>query len=153
MALADYLTTESVCMDLATSQRDDALRILLAKLVEAGALPPDLVEKALDALVMREALGSTAIGNGVAVPHARMEELTDMAVGFGHSRTGIEFRSLDGEPVRAVFVVLAPKEGAEAYLDVMQRITRLVQSDDFRRFVRQAGTAEEVTELITEMER
>ena len=111
MDLAECLAQGATCMDLAPQRRDEALRALLDELVASQALPAGLVDQALDALLEREHLGSTAIGKGVAVPHARVDELERIAVAFGHSQTGVEFKALDSEPVHEVFLVLAPPGG------------------------------------------
>jgi PTS system nitrogen regulatory IIA component len=153
MALADYLSEDVICMDLLPRERDDAIRALLERFVAAKAMPARSVSKALAAILERERLGSTAIGRGVAVPHARLEELDKVLVAFGYSAAGVEFSALDGEPVHEVFLVIAPKGRADEYLDIMERITRLVQNDDFRRFLSRAKTSQEVIELIQEMDR
>lgn len=151
MDLADCLAQGAICMDLAPQRRDEALRTLLDELVASQALPAGLVDRALDAVLEREHLGSTAIGKGVAVPHARVDELECIAIAFGHSRAGVEFKALDGEPVHEVFLVLAPSGAAADYLAVMQQITRLVQDEDFRRFVAGAATGQDVLDLVREM--
>ena len=152
MALADYLSTAAICMNLASEERDAAVRSLLQSLVEGDIMPAGLLEAALEAILDRESLGSTAIGRGIAVPHARLEQLEDILVAFGFSAKGVEFNSLDRQPVHQIFLVIAPKNHTEEYVSVMERITRLVQNADFRRFVAQTSTAEEVVELVEEME-
>jgi PTS system nitrogen regulatory IIA component len=151
MDLADCLARGAMCMALEPRKRNDAVRALLDALVESKAMPAGLLERALEGVLERERLGSTAIGNGVAVPHARVDELERFAVAFGHSADGIEFRALDGEPVYEVFLVLAPSGAAAEYLELMQQITRLVQDEDFRRFVGRARSSQDVLDLIREM--
>jgi mannitol/fructose-specific phosphotransferase system IIA component (Ntr-type) len=153
MALADYLSEDLICMDLQSRERDDVIRDLLNMLVASKAMSAKLVERALAAILDRERLGSTAIGRGVAVPHARLEELDEVLVAFGYSQAGILFNALDSQPVHDVFLVIAPKGRADEYLDLMERITHLVQNDDFRRFVSRAQGQNEVIELIKEMDR
>jgi mannitol/fructose-specific phosphotransferase system IIA component (Ntr-type) len=153
MPLVDYLSSQTILTDLEPQKRDQSLAALLDALVEAGGLDADLRDDALEALVNRERLGSTAIGNGIAVPHARMEQLESIAVAMGVCAEGVEFNALDGEPAHQIFLVLGPKENPEIYVEVMERITRLVQNADFRRFVLQADSAQEVQDLIDEMDR
>ncbi|MFO8007100.1 MAG: PTS sugar transporter subunit IIA [Candidatus Brocadiia bacterium] len=152
MPLADYLSTKAICMHLEPEERDGAVRRMLERLVEGEIMPGQLLDGALKAILDRESLGSTAIGRGIAVPHARLEELEDILVAFGFSAKGVEFNSLDRQPVHQIFLVIAPKNHTEEYVSVMERITRLVQNADFRRFVAQTSTAEEVVELVEEME-
>jgi mannitol/fructose-specific phosphotransferase system IIA component (Ntr-type) len=140
MALRDYVCREAICTDLQVEDRDEAIRALLEKFV-------------VGALIKRELLGSTAIGNGVAVPHARMDGLSGIAVGFAQCPQGVEFNALDGAPVYEVFLVIASREHNDEYITVMERITRLVQNQDFRRFVAAARNGAQVLELIDEMDR
>ncbi len=153
MALVDYLCEGAVCMELREDERDDAIRALLHNLVGGRLVPDDLVEAALEKIIAREELGTTAIGKGVAVPHARLEGLEKALVAFGYSSEGIEFNALDGQPVHQVFLVVAPRDHTDEYIAIMERITRLVQNPDFRRFVAQSSNAEEVIELVAEMDR
>ncbi len=153
MALRDYVCREAICTDLQVEERDDAIRVLLEQFVAGGALADRQVEEVFGALVKRELLGSTAIGNGVAVPHARMDGLDGIAVGFAHCPQGVEFNALDGAPVYEVFLVIASREHNDEYISVMERITRLVQNQDFRRFVAAAADGTQVLELIEEMDR
>ncbi|MHC4592066.1 MAG: PTS sugar transporter subunit IIA, partial [Planctomycetota bacterium] len=97
MALADYLRSDAVCMDLAAQKRDEAIRALLDQFVDHNVMPAGLAERALAAILDRERLGSTAIGKGVAVPHARVDDLDQVMIAFGYSSGGVEFKSLDGQ--------------------------------------------------------
>jgi mannitol/fructose-specific phosphotransferase system IIA component (Ntr-type) len=153
MALADHLRETAICTEVECDKREDAIRVLLELSVAGGTVRKGFVDRALAAVLERERLGSTAIGKGVAVPHARLDELPRILVAFGYSAGGVEFNALDGEPVHLIFLVIAPKTGAEEYLNIMQRITRLVQNDDFRRFVAAAHTSAQVTDLVREMDK
>lgn len=152
MALADYLNSDAVCMDLAPRKRDEAIRALLGLLVACKALSAKLADRALEAILEREALGSTAIGRGLAVPHGRLKGLSRIMVAFGFSSSGVEFNALDGAPVHQIFLIIAPTGRPEDYLDAMERITRLVQNADFRRFVSKAKSSGDVLDLIAEMD-
>ena len=152
MALRDYVCGEAVCTDLRVEEREEALRVLLQQFVAGGALAPHQVEGVFEAIMKRERLGSTAIGKGVAVPHARLDELEGVAVGFAHCPGGVEVNALDGEPVYQIFLVIASRENSDDYIGVMERITRLVQNRDFRRFVARLRDSREVLDLIAEMD-
>jgi mannitol/fructose-specific phosphotransferase system IIA component (Ntr-type) len=153
MPLVDYVSCDAIITDMEAQKRDKSLHTLLDAMVEAGSLDSAVRDDALQALVNRERLGSTAIGNGIAVPHARMEQLDGIAVGIGICPDGVEFNALDGEPAHQIFLVLGPKENPSTYVEVMERITNLVQNADFRRFAMQAQSAAEVRELIEEMDK
>jgi PTS system nitrogen regulatory IIA component len=153
MALRDYVCREAIRTDLQADEREEAIRALLEQFVAGGALAGEKVEEVFGALIKREKLGSTAIGNGVAVPHARLDGLNGIAVGFAHCPRGVEFNALDGAPVYEVFLVIASRESNDEYISVMERITRLVQNQDFRRFVAAARDDRQVMDLIDEMDR
>jgi len=152
VGLIDYLRKEAMCMELASRERDDAIRALLEQLAEANLMERRLVEPTLQAILDRERVGSTAIGRGVAVPHARLEGIEKTLVAFGYSSAGVAFNALDGEAVHEIFLVVAPRASAGEYIEVMQRITRLIQDQDFRRFVSRARCPAEVVDLIAEMD-
>ncbi len=139
-------------MDLQAVDRDAAVRELLDRLAASHAMPEALVKGALAAVLKRERLGSTAIGRGVAVPHARLDGLDGVLVAFGRSNAGVAFSALDGGPVHHVFLVVAGRDCANEYLSLMQRVSRLVQNDDFRRFVKEAQQASDLVDLIAEMD-
>ena len=139
-------------MSLQAAGRDEVIGELLSRLVEMGRLSPEQLEPAMKAIVRREALGSTAIGRGVAVPHARVKGLDQIVIAVGLTKEGVEFNALDGEPVHAVFLVAGSEEAPDEYLAVMQKIGGLMQDSDFRRFLLRARTPGEVLELIQEMD-
>jgi len=152
MCLIDHLDENTIDMDLEAVERDAALRSLLNMAVEADRLPEDMIDTTLEALIEREQLGSTGIGNGVAVPHARVDELDDTAVLFGHSETGVSFNALDGEPVHYIFLVVGPEGEEDLYAELMRRISSLARDDDFRHFLRQTRNTAQIRDLIEDME-
>lgn len=151
MALSQHVCKEAVCPELRVRKREQAIRTLLERFVEGGGLAEGMVEPLQEAILERERLGSTAIGNGVAVPHARDENLREVMVGFAQCPEGVEFNALDGEPVYQIFLVVASEDHNDQYLEVMERITRLVQDEDFRRFAAATPDRQGVLELIEEM--
>ena len=151
MEFTEILAEGAICTDLEAEGRDEAIRALLSRLVEVGELEGGKLEPILQAILEREALGSTAIGRGVAVPHARVGELDRTVMALGLSDTGVEFNALDGEAVHEIFLVVGPVEGADEYLGALQAIGRLIQSQDFRRFLSRARTGRDVLDLMAEM--
>lgn len=139
-------------MDMRAEGRNAALKELLLTLVAAKKVATDDVAPLFKALVKREELGSTALGNAVAVPHARVKDLDGTLVAFGYSSRGIAFNAIDGRPVHHVFLVIASESDSENYLAVLQKISRLLQSGDFRRFLRGVKDSQELLELIQEMD-
>jgi len=151
MTLLDILIEKTICADLKATDRDKAIGELLELLVEAGQLSQDQSPSVMKAILDREAMGSTAIGRGVAVPHARSDSLSSTIMSLGLSSSGVDFHALDGEPVHAIFLVVGPGAAPNEYLAVMEKLSKLIRNSDFRRFLRRADTSREVLELIEEM--
>ncbi|MFW5923232.1 MAG: PTS sugar transporter subunit IIA [Planctomycetota bacterium] len=151
MELREFLDENYVFEGLENQRRDDVLKELLERLCEADGIPGDRLEDVFHAVVQRESMGTTAIGRGVAVPHARMDGFDRTLIAVGLSEEGVDFRALDGEPVHAIFLVLGDEAKSEEYIDVMKTVSDLVQTDDFRRFVFRANDGAEVVDVMDKM--
>jgi mannitol/fructose-specific phosphotransferase system IIA component (Ntr-type) len=100
----------------------------------------------------REALGSTGLGNGVAVPHVKQTRVAEIRLAVAISAAGIPFDAIDGRPVHIMFLVLGTKGAApEEHLQVLRWVSGLARNADFRRFARSAGSRDALRELLTEM--
>ncbi len=119
-----FLVREAIVPELAATTRDAAIRELVASLVKTGAIRTDAQESVLAALLKREDLGSTGIGNGVAVPHAKSEAVDRVVGTLGWSKTGIDFGAIDRQPVYLVILVVFPPDHAGAYLRALEEISR-----------------------------
>jgi mannitol/fructose-specific phosphotransferase system IIA component (Ntr-type) len=117
-----------------------------AKLVAKKSVPP-----LLERLLAREKLGSTGIGNGVAIPHVKDESLAGMALVVGRSVGGVDYDAIDGRPVHTLFLLLAAAAEREAHLAALRWISGLARNTDFRRFFLAAKSAAEIRELLQEM--
>src|SRR5436189_6487226 len=109
MKLRDFIVTDSIIAELKATDRDAAIRELVASLASAGALPQDAVEEVVAALIKREQNGSTGFGKGVAVPHTKHPKISKMAATVGRSAAGIDFSALDHQPVYSIVLLLSPE--------------------------------------------
>ena len=150
MKLTEFIVTEAVIPALGATDRDGALRELVAALATAGALPQSAVDEVLSALVKREQNGSTGFGKGVAVPHVKHAKVKKMAGTIGRSENGIDFAALDHQPVYSVVLLLSPENQPQQHLQAMNIIFSNLQKDMFRRFLRQSTTREAIVELLEE---
>jgi PTS system nitrogen regulatory IIA component len=150
MKLTDIVVTEAILSDLAATSRDDAIAEMVDALVTASALSPELKDEFVKAIIKREKRGSTGFGHGVAVPHVKHTAISRMAVAVGISRTGIDFNALDKQPVYSIFLLLSPEDKPEDHLDAMEAIFGNLSQDTFRRFLRQAQSADDVMGLLEE---
>jgi len=150
MKLIDIVVPAAIVPDLKSTERDEAIGEMVQTLVDAGALSPELKDEFIKAIIKREKRGSTGFGHGVAVPHVKHAAISKMAVAVGVSRTGIEFNALDKQPVYSIFLLLSPEDKPEDHLDAMEAIFGNLSQDTFRRFLRQAGSTEDIVALLEE---
>ena len=150
MKLIDIVVPAAIVPDLRATERDEAIGEMVQTLVDAGALSPELKDEFVKAIIKREKRGSTGFGHGVAVPHVKHPAISKMAVAVGVSRNGIEFNALDKQPVYSIFLLLSPEDKPEDHLDAMEAIFGNLSQDTFRRFLRQAQSADDVMGLLEE---
>lgn len=127
---------------------------VLAELVEPLVRREKRLEKAhvVKILLEREKLGSTGIGEGVAIPHGKVEEAKDILISFGRSTPGIDFDSLDGQPAHLFFLLIAPESSTSLHLQALAKLSRLLKNESFRRELYQAADAQAICDLIYEQE-
>ena len=144
MKLADILKQESVGIDLKSTEKDDVLKELV------GLLGKGIKDrkKVVKALVDRENLGSTGIGQGIAVPHGKMSTIQHLVAALGISKKGVDFNSLDGEPVYIFFLLIAPRDSAGPHLKALARISRILRNASFCRILRKAKDIDHMYNLI-----
>ena len=130
MQLTDYLDRDQILPDLQSETKPKVLEEMLSPLRDKVQ---DLdLDKARDILLEREKLGSTGIGNGVAIPHGKLEELESIVLVAGRSLQGVDFDALDREPCTIFFLVLAPENVAGTHLRLLAHISRLLKDPDFQ---------------------
>jgi PTS system nitrogen regulatory IIA component len=155
MRLADVLTVDGITTDLTTRDKEATLREL-ARLVAAGeggsASEPGLdVETVYRALAEREQLATTGVGSGVAIPHGRLH--TDrFRVAMAISPEGVPFDSVDGEPARILFAVLAPESHPADQLRVLARISRVLKDQAVRNRLLGAASRQDALDIVVEEE-
>ena len=150
MKLAELIDTRAIAAEIQATTKEAAIKELVAVLVAAGQVAEADTRKLTAALMAREQLGSTGIGQGLAVPHAKHESVKDLVAAFGRSKKGVEFDSLDGEPVYLLFLLLSNQEASGKHLEALAYITKLLRDELFCRFLREAKDHEEIVELLKE---
>jgi PTS system nitrogen regulatory IIA component len=147
MKMMELLRKEFILEDL----KADGKREVLAELAGAfakGEARFDLQEM-LHVLLEREKLGSTGIGDGIAIPHGKLAGLEGIMVAFGRSRTGIDFDTMDGKPANLFFLLMAPEESAGQHLKVLAKISRMLKDADFRKRLLEAKGREELLGILS----
>jgi len=150
MKIMDFLSKKAIAMDFKSAKKEDAIKELVDALINAGDIDKKDRAKLLEALMAREELGSTAIGQGVAIPHAKIEGVDKLVAAFGLSKKGVNFDSLDGEPAYIFFLLLAPQDSAGPHLKALARISRLLKDKYFRDNLRACQDEKEVVNIIAE---
>jgi PTS system nitrogen regulatory IIA component len=148
MRIEEILSEELVLPDLAARTKADVLEEL-STAVAKQHLELDR-ERLVQALEDRERLNSTALGDGVAIPHGKLPGIKRVFAAFARSRQGVDFQSLDGEPTHLFFLLVAPEDSAGAHLKALARISRLLKDEAFRRRLMQAPDAHALAQIIRE---
>jgi len=146
MKISDLLTSQGILPELhATNKRAvlEELAVPLAQGPEKLSLPA-VVEVLMD----RERLGSTGIGDNVAIPHGKLPQISHLLLTFGRSLKGVDFDSMDGKPTHLFFLLLAPVNSAGLHLKALAKISRMLMSQGFRDSLMKAPGAEELFRLI-----
>ena len=148
MALIDLISTEVVRLPITSANKFDIIRELLEVLQSAGQLTE--FDTAYEAVLAREALGSTGLEHGIAVPHTKTDSVADLTMAIGISPEGVDFDALDGQPSHLFFVMLAPPDKAGPHIEALAEIARITRSRAFSRLLLSAASREEVVELFQE---
>jgi nitrogen PTS system EIIA component len=148
MKIVEMLQRELVHEDLKARNKRDVLAELAGVFAKGKIkIDPDPI---LQILLERERLGSTGIGDGIAIPHGKIPGLDEMLVSFGRSREGIAFEAMDGKPVHLFFLLIAPENSAGQHLKVLAKISRMLKDPAFRKNLLDAKTHEDLFRLIAE---
>ena len=150
MRTTDFLVSKAVSANLKSDNKQDAITELLQLLIDAGVIEKKHKSKILDVLMAREALGSTAIGQGIAIPHGKTDCVKKLVGCLGVSKKGIDFESLDGEPAHIFFMLIAPSDSAGPHLKALARISRLLKDKFVRDGLRSIDDDKTILKLIEE---
>lgn len=150
MKLIDFIRTDAIIPELQSTDRNGVIRELVDGLAKSMGLDEKEAAAIAKAVIARENQGSTGFGKGVAVPHVKHAGIKQICATIGRSSTGVDFNALDRAPVYLVVLLLSPLDNPDQHLASMENIFRHLQRENFRRFLRQASTKEEVIELIQE---
>jgi PTS system nitrogen regulatory IIA component len=152
MKIRDVLKESCVIADLKGQTKNEVLRELAVALKDAGQIND--ANAAVDVMLEREKLGSTGIGDGIAIPHGKLKGLKTILCAFGRSIKGVSFDSVDRKPVYIFFLLLAPEDSAGLHLKMLSRISRILRDQAFRRkLLEQAGQKDLFNDIISEDEK
>ncbi len=147
-SFAKLFDARTVTLSLDAKSRDELLARLVDSTVAAGKVEASRRDAVLEAVLAREGLGSTGIGGGIAIPHAKTDHVSSMVTAIGIAKTPLDFKSVDGEPCDAFFLLLSPKAQHEDHLAALRWLSRLKRNADFPRFLRAARTPDDVLSVM-----
>ena len=148
MNMKDALKESCVIADLKSGTKEEVLTELVSALKNAGLVQD--VGQAVGVILEREKLGSTGIGDGVAIPHGKMKDLNSLLCVFGRSKEGIDFDAVDGKPVNIFFLLLAPEDSAGLHIQMLSRISRILRDPSFRKRLIEEGDDRDLFANIVE---
>lgn len=150
MKIIDFLSKDAVKISLDSTAKKQVLEELVDQLVKARKIKKDINIRGriVKSLIERERAGSTGIGQGIAIPHAKSDKIKNVIIAFGNSMNGVEFNSLDGEPAYVIFLMIAPRKSSGLHLKVLAKISRLLKDKFFRLELKDAKTPEDVIKII-----
>ncbi|HIA31988.1 MAG TPA: PTS sugar transporter subunit IIA [Nitrospinaceae bacterium] len=148
MKISDILKKEHVIKELNSCDKKNVLDELSSFLEDEGEIANK--ESLLAALIEREKLGSTGIGENVAIPHAKISEIDKIITVFGRSKNGVEFESLDQKPVNFIFLVIAPENSTSQHLKALARISRLFKNASLRESVLRTNEADQIYSILVD---
>ena len=152
MRMSDFVVREAISADLAANTKEGVIREMVEKLRQAGYFKNSEPEDIVKAILKRELLGSTGIGRGVAIPHAKHASVERLIGAVGVSKAGVGFESLDGEPVHVFVMLISPNDRPGDHLRALENVSRCLRDDSFVRALRHATSHEIIWEQLTDQE-
>ena len=150
MKLSDFVCIEATITELQASDRDGVIMELVSAIGETGRFNKGKSREIAAEVIKRENEASTGLGKGVAVPHVKHKAVKEVIAAVGLSGKGINFFSLDKQPVYSIILLISSVDDPDKHLQAMENIFRHLQKENFRKFLRQCRNAEQVEDLINE---
>lgn len=150
MRMSDFVIREAITTNLAATTKEGVIREMVANLRRAGYFKTSEPEDIVKAILKRELLGSTGIGRGVAIPHAKHASVEQLVGAVAISKTGVGFESLDNEPVFVFVMLVSPNDRPGDHLRALENVSRCLRDDAFVKALRNAPDANAVWDLLTE---
>lgn len=148
MRLSEILTDRQIWSPFSARDKNKALEMMIDRLVQIGKITKDQRRPFLDALLAREKIASTAMGHGVALPHAAVDGLQEAAALFCISKEGVPFQSSDGQPVKLLVLLLLPRQDRQKHIQTLAAVAHLLDEDETRQKLLNASATADVMNVI-----
>lgn len=150
LKISNFLKPEAIIMEISSKEKLSAIRELVDYML-ANKIAKDR-EELFNALAKRENLESTGIGEGIAIPHARTDAVSDLVLVFARSSTGVDFSSIDGKPSHIIFLIASPENKKSEYIMTLAKLSRLLRRPPVREQLRNAIDPNEILDIIKKNE-
>jgi fructose-specific phosphotransferase system IIA component len=150
MKVSELLNKDVIISDLKGNKKEEVINELI-DLFKDDTRVED-VEKVRSAVLDREKIMSTGVGKGFAIPHGKTNSITDIIAAFGKTKNPIDYEALDNQPVHLVFLLVGKDNLVSKHIKLLSRISRMMNKDDFRNRLLEAGTSEEILEIFNKEE-
>lgn len=147
MKILDILDKQMIIPQLASTSKEGVLRELIRAIAHVEKQVDE--NRLMEILLERESLGSTGIGEGVAIPHGKSKDVKRLLASFGRSLAGMDFQAMDGKPTHLFFLLVAPENSAGTHLKALARISRLMKDNVFRKRLMKVSSGEEIYSLFS----
>ena len=151
MKISDILNAGVIAVNLEAADKEDALKNVIALAANSEKILD--INKVSETIHEREKLVSTGVGKGFAIPHGKTDAISDIVAAFAITKDPIDFDSIDGEPVRFIFLLVGKETLLNTHIKLLSRISRLMNKDEFRDKLLEAKTSEEVLNIFREEEK
>jgi|GEM_PF-13273 len=148
MKISDILGRDRIVPQLSSQTKEGILRELVHALAKGAQQVNE--GRMIEVLLERESLGSTGIGEGVAIPHGKSKEVKEIMATFGRSLSGMDFQSLDGKLTHLFFLLIAPENSAGTHLKALAQVSRLMKDPSFRKRLMEARTSDDIYAIFSE---
>lgn len=149
MNILDALHKDTILPDLKSLDKKGVIEELVAPVAQISGLSH---EHLVRVLMERERLGSTGIGSGIGIPHGKLKDLESLILGFGLSKKGVDFESMDGSPTHIFFLLITPENSTGVHLKLLARISKILKNETFREKLLNADNSDEIYSIIMEEE-
>ncbi|MFH1731135.1 MAG: PTS sugar transporter subunit IIA [Planctomycetota bacterium] len=153
MRLGDFILEESIISDLRAETKPEALAEIVRSVVQAGCINPESAGSVIEALLHREEIGSTGIGHGVAIPHAKHQAVRRLIGAYAHSARGVDFAAVDGAPARSIFLLLWPDGVIGPHLEGIALVSQMLKRDNFLERLKVADNKTQIVDLFAEADK
>ncbi len=145
MKILDVLQKNAILVGLESHDKKGVIEELVTPVAHiAGVDHENLVR----VLMERERLGSTGIGGGIGIPHGKLKSINSLVLGFGLSRKGVDFESIDGRPVYIFFLLVTPENSTGAHLKLLAQISKILKNEPFKQRLLNAADSDEIISII-----